>query len=364
MIEESKLCLTSLPPTNTSSMATRTFYEILGIPHDADDDEIRRAYRRVMQEHHPDQNPDNHRAARRTRYLNAARDALLDPAKRERYDQKLRRKGILPELVEPAENTSTNGPEEPTEKSEIPSAEIKPSIPLIAQPADEADPAPSRTAELWSKHRTQPRQWPLRSLLQTMRQGGWKTGVVLTVVILLTAWLLLDASLFRITPDPAGPGVPFTTRPPRPVRPLPSSGRVIPPPLAVRASDPDDEVREPRQPTGSISPVPSTTPAGSKADSKADSTKLPTARETAKRPPVGPQPALLFGSYDANQAELHQQQWAEWLQLRVQRKNEIGMELTLVPTGRCVAGVSQQHRGEQTWPQDPPLKTVATPLYL
>ena len=349
-------------------MATRTFYEILGIPHDADDDEIRRAYRLVMQEHHPDQNPDNQRAARRTRYLNAARDALLDPAKRKRYDQKLRRKGILPELTEPVEKNSTNQPEESTEKTEKPAAKTKPSIPRIAPPTDEPEPAPSSTAELWSQHRTQPRQWPLQSLLQTIRQGGWKTGAVLGIVILLTAWLLLDTSLFRITPDPAGPGVPFTTRPPRTPRPLPSSGRVIPRPLAVRTSDTNDEARKPLRPDDSIRPGPSAMSTGSKdgprGGSKDGSTRTPPAEEKTKRTPVGPQPALLLGSDDAKQAELLQQQWAEWLQLAEQRTNEIGMELTLVPAGRFLSGFPEQARVEQTWPQAPTLQTVNSPFYL
>ena len=60
-------------------MAVRTYYEILGVAPDADENEIRRAYRRAMREHHPDQNPDDPKAAKRSRELNAARETLLDP---------------------------------------------------------------------------------------------------------------------------------------------------------------------------------------------------------------------------------------------------------------------------------------------
>lgn len=78
-------------------MPIRTYYEILGIAHDADEGEIRRGFRRAIREVHPDQNPDDRRSARRSRELNEARTTLLDAEKRRRYDEKLRRKGMFPD---------------------------------------------------------------------------------------------------------------------------------------------------------------------------------------------------------------------------------------------------------------------------
>ena len=60
-------------------MAAQTYYEILDVSYDADEHEIRRAYRQKIKEQHPDQNPDDPRAVRRTRRLNEARATLLDP---------------------------------------------------------------------------------------------------------------------------------------------------------------------------------------------------------------------------------------------------------------------------------------------
>ncbi|MDB2525661.1 J domain-containing protein, partial [Mariniblastus sp.] len=76
----------------------RTYYEILGVPHDADEATLRRSYRRAMQTVHPDRNPDGKRTARRTRHLNAAKETLLDAEKRKRYDAKLRRRGLIPDF--------------------------------------------------------------------------------------------------------------------------------------------------------------------------------------------------------------------------------------------------------------------------
>ena len=74
----------------------RTYYEILGVPYDADESSLRRAYRRAMQTVHPDLNADGKRTARRARHLTAAKETLLDAEKRKRYDAKLRRRGLIP----------------------------------------------------------------------------------------------------------------------------------------------------------------------------------------------------------------------------------------------------------------------------
>lgn len=64
---------------------TRTHYDVIGVSPHAEHDEIRRAYRRLAQQHHPDANPGPAAAAAMAE-INAAWDVLGDPAKRESYD--------------------------------------------------------------------------------------------------------------------------------------------------------------------------------------------------------------------------------------------------------------------------------------
>ena len=63
------------------------YYDILGIPRDADEKEIRRAYRRQARQHHPDVNPGDDDATERFKAVNAAHEVLSDPDKRAKYDR-------------------------------------------------------------------------------------------------------------------------------------------------------------------------------------------------------------------------------------------------------------------------------------
>ncbi len=63
------------------------FYEILGVERSATQDEIKRAYRRLARENHPDANPDDPEAEARFKQIAEAYDALSDPEKRARYDR-------------------------------------------------------------------------------------------------------------------------------------------------------------------------------------------------------------------------------------------------------------------------------------
>lgn len=67
-------------------MSPRDYYDVLGVDGDATQDEIKRAYRRLALEHHPDRNPDDAGAAERFKDAARAYDALSDPAKRRIYD--------------------------------------------------------------------------------------------------------------------------------------------------------------------------------------------------------------------------------------------------------------------------------------
>src|SRR5205814_10624642 len=74
--------------------AQRDYYHVLGVAENATTDEIKKAFRRLAKQHHPDRNPNNPQASERFKEINEAHDVLSDADKRKKYDQ-LRRYGAF-----------------------------------------------------------------------------------------------------------------------------------------------------------------------------------------------------------------------------------------------------------------------------
>jgi len=77
----------------------KNYYEILGIPDGADEEVIKKAFRSLVKQYHPDLNP-NTEARARFLEVHEAYECLSDPARREAFDRRNGRRKISPEELE------------------------------------------------------------------------------------------------------------------------------------------------------------------------------------------------------------------------------------------------------------------------
>ncbi len=68
-------------------MSKQDYYEVLGVAKNASDAELKKAYRRAAQKHHPDRNPDNAESEEKFKVAKEAYEILSDAQKRAAYDQ-------------------------------------------------------------------------------------------------------------------------------------------------------------------------------------------------------------------------------------------------------------------------------------
>src|SRR5205814_7082173 len=71
----------------SNPVSKRDYYEVLGVSRDADEQQLKSAYRKLAMDHHPDRNPNDKHAEERFKEAAEAYSVLSDPQKRSAYDR-------------------------------------------------------------------------------------------------------------------------------------------------------------------------------------------------------------------------------------------------------------------------------------
>ena len=80
-------CPFGMTKENENTMSQKDYYQILGVPLEAPPEDIKKAYRKLALETHPDRHPDDPGSEERFKEINEAYGVLGDAAKRSQYDQ-------------------------------------------------------------------------------------------------------------------------------------------------------------------------------------------------------------------------------------------------------------------------------------
>jgi molecular chaperone DnaJ len=75
---------------STKDWLEKDYYKVLGVSKDASAEEIKKAFRKIARQNHPDQNPDNAAAEKRFKEASEANSVLSDPNRRKQYDDERR----------------------------------------------------------------------------------------------------------------------------------------------------------------------------------------------------------------------------------------------------------------------------------
>jgi len=96
-------------------VATQDFYAVLGVPDSATPAEIKKAYRKLAKQHHPDANPNNPAAGEKFKGISEAHGVLSDPEKKAKYDQ-MRKLGAFGGFADRPTGRSRGGPRPPMDE--------------------------------------------------------------------------------------------------------------------------------------------------------------------------------------------------------------------------------------------------------